>query len=117
MIYIDNPGIVQWNAIQGQTFYKAWTFLQSGAPVNLTGWTAKLGGKININQIALDIDVTTASGITLGGVAGTTVISVAPAVTRTWPVGRIVIQFEYIEGGIVQPYLVGSIVVAKEIPV
>jgi hypothetical protein len=118
MIYIDEPGQVRWKAVQGSTFYKAFTMTQNGAPVNLTGWTAKLGGKTNINQSALDIDLsTTGATITLGGVAGTILINPGPTVTRTWPVGNVQIQFEFIEGAAVVTYLVGIITVSKEIPV
>lgn len=118
MIYIDEPGIVKWKAIQGATFYKQYTLKQSGAPVNITGWTAKLGGKRNINQTALDIDLSTTGGtITIGGVTGVITITGAPATTRLWPIGDILIQFELIEGGAVVTYLVGIITVSKEIPI
>lgn len=118
MIYIDEPGIVKWKAIQGSTFYKQFTVTQSGAPVNITGWTAKLGGKRNINQSALDIDLSTTGGtITIGGITGVFTIVATPATTRTWPIGDVIIQFEFIEGAVVQTYLLGTITVSKEIPV
>ncbi len=120
MIYIDEPGIVKWKAVQGSTFYRAmllrWKATQ--LPVDLTGFSAKLGGKRNINQSALDIDLSTTGGtITLGGVAGTVVINAPLATVRTWPVGNISIQFEFSQGGATQTYFVGIITVAKEIPV
>lgn len=118
MIYIDEPGIVKWKAVQGSTFYKQFTLTQNGAPVNITGWAAKLGGKRNVNQASLDIDLSSAGGtITIGGITGVFTIVAVPATSRTWPVGDVPIQFEFIEGTVVQTYLVGTITVAKEIPV
>lgn len=120
MIYIDEPGITKWPAVQGSTFYRSFLvrWKDTQLPVNLTGWGAKLGGKRNINQSALDIDLSTTGGtITLGGATGIVTISAPVATTRTWPIGDVLMQFEFTEGAVTQTYLIGTIPVRKEIPV
>lgn len=118
MIYIDEPGITKWIAVQGSTFRKEYIVKQFGVPYNITGWTAKLGGKRNVNQSALDIDLSTTGGtITITGATGTVTITATPTITRAWPVGEVKFQLEFIEGAVVQTYLLGIINVVKEIPV
>ncbi len=118
MIYIDEPGITKWIAVQGSTFRKEYIVKQNGVPVNITGWTAKLGGKRNVNQAALDVDLSsTGNTIVIVGATGTVTITATPAITRTWPVGEVRFQLEFIEATVVQTYVVGIINVIKEIPV
>ena len=120
MIYIDEPGIVKWKAVQGSTFYKSFIlrWKDTHLPIDLTGLGAKLGGKRNINQSALDIDLsTTGTTITLGGATGQIIIIGPLATTRAWPPGDISIQFEFTEGTTAQTVLVGIVTVAREIPI
>lgn len=120
MIYVDQPEIVKWSAVQGSTFYRSFLvrWQDTQLPIDLTGWGAKLGGKRNPNQTALDIDLSTTGGtITLGGVTGIVTIIAPIATTRTWPIGDVSIQFEFTEGAVTQTYLIGTIPVRKEIPV
>lgn len=118
MIYIDRSETTNWEAVQGSTFHKEYVVKQFGVPVNITGWTAKLGGKRNVNQSALDIDLSTTGGtIVITGATGTVTITATPTLTRAWPVGEIRFQLEFIEGAVVQTYLRGIINVIKEIPV
>lgn len=119
MIYITQPGVKNYTVVQGQTFYDAFTFLDTlGSPANLTGWKARFTAREKGSTIgsSSSLALTEASGITLGGAAGTVVITATPTITRTMRAVAHEYQFEFEDAaGAIQTYLIGTITVSEEI--
>ena len=66
---------------QSETFQRNLTYKDSnGTAINLTGYTAKLQIRKDFDQDAV-VTLTEASGITLGGAAGTIAIEITAAAT------------------------------------
>lgn len=74
----DLPGQLNLSIYQGATFAVALTWTADGVPVNLTGYTASM--KIVDGQTTVTT-LTSGSGITLGGTAGTIAISIPASTT------------------------------------
>lgn len=52
-----------------------------GTLVDLTGWTARMGFRKDLDQAAPDLLLTETDGIALGGVAGTIIVTITGART------------------------------------
>lgn len=85
-------------------------------PINLTGYTARMDIKKDVNSSAI-ITLTTENGrITLGGAAGTIALTIVSADTDALPVGNYKYDMELVSGsGTVTRLLEGSVSVKENI--
>lgn len=86
------------------------------APINLTGFTARMDIKKDVNSAAI-LNLTNANGrITLGGAAGTITLSIPAANTDTLVAGSYKYDLEVVSGaGVVTRLLEGNITVTENI--
>jgi hypothetical protein len=70
---------------QGATFERLLTIEQAnGNPMNLTGYTARMQVRPEIESGDVLVELTTSNGgLVLGGAAGTIAMSLSPAITAT----------------------------------
>lgn len=101
---------------QGATYERTFTWNdEAGAPVNLTGYTARM--KIKTTKTGTEIDsFTNGAGLTLGGVAGTIVLAIPAADTAAYNFARAVYDMELVSGaGIVTRLLEGEVFLSLEV--
>lgn len=103
---------------QGATFELTITWNDSnGDPINLTGYTARMQVRETYSSSSTIISLTQASGITLGGAAGTIAILISATTTAalTAPFSG-VYDLELVSGaGVVTRVLQGAAVVTPEV--
>jgi len=72
---------------QGATFNLLLTWKINAVPVNLSGYTARLQARVDIEDTETILSLTTGAGITLGGSAGTISLDQSAAQTAVLPNG------------------------------
>lgn len=90
-------------ADQGATFTRTITYetgatFETTAPVDLTGWTARMQIRRTPSGPDLLLSLTQAAGLTLGGTAGTVAITITAAQTAALPTGEQVYALDLIDG-------------------
>lgn len=103
---------------QGATFQKrvVWTAGEPPAPVDLTGFTARMQIRAKTESATVLATLTTENGgITLGGTAGTVdlLISATETASYSWTSG--VYDLELVSGAVVKRFLRGVVIVSKEV--
>lgn len=87
-----------------------------GDPIDLTTYTARMQVRVSPADDDPLVSLTTGSGITLGGAAGTIDITVAATATDDWDEGRYRYDIEMVSaGGIVTRLLEGPFIVRPEV--
>ena len=110
------PAIYNFTLPQGSTWDDTWTLKVSGAAYNLTGCTARLQFRKAPTSAITALSITSASGITLGGVAGTVTFSVADTVTAAIEAGVYVYDLEVeTAGGVTSRWVQGKVNVSAEV--
>ncbi len=112
------PGQYNTTCSKGSTFVRVLTWRDSGGSlVNLTGYTARLTIRSGYHSTSTQLlDLTQASGLTLGGVAGTITWALTSTQTGTLPVGVVYYDLKLTSGaGDVTYLLYGSITVAERV--
>ena len=101
---------------QGETFSKQITWNdEAGSPINLTGYTARMFLKRAVTDTTSLFDLTTInSRITLGGVAGTILLSISATDTATLT-GEYVYDLELVDGSAIKRLLQGRIKIDDEV--
>jgi fibronectin type 3 domain-containing protein len=101
----------------GATYVDVVTFRDSaGALVNLTGYTAALKIRPTVESSTTTLSLTQASGLTLGGAAGTVTITLTAANTTTLASGNYVYDLKVTSAGGVATRLVeGDVIVSAEV--
>lgn len=85
-------------------------------PVNLTGFTARMQIRETIESTTTLVSLTEASGITLGGTAGTIGITIAATATALLDFDSAVYDLEVVSaGGIVTPVAYGNVYLNDEV--
>ena len=113
-----SASIYHLNIEQGATFTRTITWKDStGAPVNLTGYTARMQIRERVESSTALVSLTSSSGITLGGVAGTIVITITSTQTDSLPnMKKGVYDLELVSsGGVVTRLLQGEVVVSPQV--
>ena len=110
-----NPGFSDLDCPQGATFTKRFTLLLENVPVNLSGYSARLQVRESYDSLTPVVSLTSGSGITLGGTAGTIDVSVSATVTAGIPAAQYVYDLELQTGASVDRWLQGSWVVSPEV--
>ena len=101
---------------QGATFNLLMTWKIDNVPVNLTGYTARLQARIDVDETDTILSLTTGAGITLGGAAGTISLDQTATQTALLPKGEYVYDLELqSSGGIVTRLLQGELNISAEV--
>lgn len=101
---------------QGATFNLLMTWRIDNVPVNLTGYTARLQARIDVDETDTILSLTTGAGITLGGAAGTISLDQTATQTAVLPKGEYVYDLELqTSGGIVTRLLQGELNISAEV--
>lgn len=101
---------------QGATFNLLMTWRIDNVPVNLTGYTARLQARIDVDETDTILSLTTGAGITLGGAAGTITLDQSAAQTAVLPAGEYVYDLELqSSGGVVTRLLQGELNISAEV--
>ena len=107
-----NPGNYDLLCPQGVTFDKTFTWSNGGTAVNLTGYTAALQVRSAYDADTALISLTSGSGITLGGTAGTIAVVISAAVTGAVDAGSYAWDLELYSGSTTTRLLQGAFVVS-----
>lgn len=103
-------------AEQGSTFTFNFTVKTNGTAWNLTSYTARMQVRPTIESTSTLLSLTTGSGITLGGAAGTVSITATAAQMADIQAGRHVYDVELVSaGGVVTRIIEGKFVVKAEV--
>lgn len=101
---------------QGATFNLLMTWKIDNVPVNLTGYTARLQARIDVDETETILSLTTGAGITLGGAAGTITLDQTATQTALLPKGEYVYDLELqTSGGVVTRLLQGELNISAEV--
>ena len=101
---------------QGATFNLLMTWKIDNVAVNLTGYTARLQARIDVDETETILSLTTGAGITLGGAAGTISLDQTATQTALLPKGQYVYDLELqSSGGIVTRLLQGELNISAEV--
>jgi hypothetical protein len=110
------PGSLNITAQQGKTWRVELTVTDSdGGLVDLDGYSASWQARLNSNAEDTLFSVTSASGISLGGSAGTITALLSDELTATFPTRTYVHEFELEQpNGEKSPFLAGTLTVTAE---
>jgi len=109
-------GALDFTIEQGATFNLLMTWKIDGTNVNLTGYSARLQARVDVEDTETVLSLTTGSGITLGGALGTISLDRTAAQTAVLPTGEFVYDLELQSGGGVVTRLVqGQLTISAEV--
>lgn len=102
---------------QGATFTLSLTWKDStGAPVNITGYTARMQVRENYESESTLVSLTSSGGdIVLGGALGTIAITIAASVTQLLQLDEAVYDLELVNGATVTRLIQGKATVSREV--
>ena len=109
-------GSLDFTIEQGATFNLLLTWKIDTVPVNLTGYTARLQARIDVDEVDTILSLTTGFGITLGGAAGTISLDQTGTQTAVLPAGTYVYDLELQSaGGVVTRLVQGELLISAEV--
>lgn len=110
-------GIYDITIEQGATFTLSATWKDStGAPVNLTGYSARMQVRPDYESEEVLVSITSTSGIVLGGALGTIVATVSATDTQKLNIQKGVYDLELQStGGVVTRLLQGFATISREV--
>lgn len=101
---------------QGSTWNLRLTYKDSNdAAINLTGYTARMQIRPRLESSTVTASLTSGSGITLGGAAGTVDLTLTAVQTAVITAGSYVYDVELVNGGTVDRIIEGAFVVRREV--
>lgn len=101
---------------QGATFALTLTYTDANnAAINLTGYSARMQLRKNINDDTAIVSLTDGAGITLGGATGTIEISIDANATAGLTATEGVYDLELVSAGVVTRLLNGTYTVSREV--
>lgn len=110
------PGVYNMTCYQGSTFDKTFTLATDGTAINLTGYSAAMQVRQTIDAASPLVSLTSSSGITLGGTAGTVRVVIASTATAAFSAGQYVYDLEITSGGgVTDRILEGTFIVDGEV--
>jgi hypothetical protein len=113
------PGVLDLKMWQGATwnYELIWEDGNPSAPVDLTGYTAKMQVRATKadTKVILELTSLLGGGITLGGALGTIDLDLNAGYTRWVPAGRFVYDLEMTNGATVTRLIEGAFVVSGEV--
>jgi hypothetical protein len=110
-------GTLDFTIEQGATFNLLLTWKINNVAVNLTGYTARLAARVDVEDTEVILSLTTANGgITLGGALGTISLDQTAVQTTLLPAGQFVYDLELISAiGVVTRLLQGELSISPEV--
>lgn len=110
------PGRLDLELWQGATWSYVLTWEIDGVAVNLGGYTARLQARETVSDSSTALSISTSSGITLGGSAGTITLSRSATQTAALTPGRYYYDLELESaGGVVTRLLEGTLTIYAEV--
>lgn len=111
------PGRFNFRVYQGDTFNTAPAWKINNTYVNVTGYTAKMQVRQDVNSTSVIVELSTANGrIVTGGADGKFTMTLTAAQTTALPPGNYVYDFEVTSpGGVVTKILAGGFSVIAEV--
>lgn len=110
------PGRVNFLCPQGSTFSRRLTYKIDDIPVNLNGYSSRLQVRETHYDADTIVSLTSGSGITLGGSAGTIDILIAASATALFDAGTWVYDLEIQStNGTIDRLVEGSFIVTPEV--
>ena len=111
-----NPGDYNIKCPQGATFDKTFTITVNGSAMNLTGYTAAMQVRETYDSSSTVLSLTSGTGITLGGTAGTIAVLVSSTATTALADGFYSYDLEITSGGgVTDRLLQGKFVVTPQV--
>lgn len=111
-----NPGDYNITCPQGATFDRTFTLTVDGTPQNLTGYTAAMQVRESVSGSTALINLTTENGgITLGGSAGTILVTISASTTAAVTAGSYSYDLELYSGSTVTRLLQGAFNLTGEV--
>ena len=104
-----NPGTYNLTVYQGANFDRTFTVTQGGSALNLTGYTSAMQVREAADSTAYLLSLTSGSGITLGGTAGTIAVAITSAQSSALSAGSYAYDLELIAGSQITRLLQGSV--------
>lgn len=110
-------GTLNFTIEQGATFNLLLTWKIDTVPVNLTGYTARLAARVDVEDTEVILSLTTSNGgITLGGSAGTISLDQTATQTALLPAGTYVYDLELVSTNSTVTRLVqGELLISPEV--
>jgi len=116
---MQEPGYLDLNCYQGATFDYTLTWQTGGTPVNLTSYTARMQVRESYDAGTAILSLTSGTGITLGGTAGTIALNAAATATAALdgtPNKQYIYDLELVNGsGVVTRLVEGNFTVYPEV--
>lgn len=110
------PGTLNLTCYQGASFDYTLTWNVGGSAVDLTNYTARMQVRASYDSHTAVLSLTSGSGITLGGTAGSIFIEAAPITTAAIASGQYVYDLELVtQGGAVTRLVEGTFTVDPEV--
>ncbi len=110
------PATLNLVCYQGASFDYALTWRTNGTAVNLTGYSARMQVRESYDAGTAVVSITSGTGITLGGTAGSIILELTPTTTAGVPSGQYVYDLELqTSGGYVTRLLEGNFTVDPEV--
>lgn len=112
-----SPGLLNLTLSQGATWKLNLVYNNgSGNPIDLTGYTARMQARTSYDSSSTALSLTTGTGITLGGTAGTIDILVGATTTASIGAAQYVYDMELVSNsGEVTRLIEGTLVVTPEV--
>jgi hypothetical protein len=110
-----NPATYNITAYQGATYNLNLTWAIGGTAVNLTNYTAAMQVRESIRSSSTILNLTSGSGITLGGTAGTIVVNVSADTMGSATAGNYVYDLELDSGSEVTRLIQGTFAIQAEV--
>jgi hypothetical protein len=110
------PATLNLNCWQGANFDYSLTWRTNGTAVNLTGYSARMQVRETYDSSLPVLSLTSGTGITLGGTAGSIILEATATTTAGVPSGQYVYDLELVtSGGYVTRLLEGNFTVDPEV--
>lgn len=116
---MQSPGRLNLNCYQGATFDYTLTWQSGGSAVNLTGYSGRMQVRETYDSSSTIVSLTSGTGITLGGTAGTILLALSATQTAALdatPSGQYVYDLELVSGsGYVTRLVEGNFTIYPEV--
>lgn len=111
-----SPGTYEITCWQGATYDKTFTITEAGVALNLTGFSSAMQVRSAADSTSTLLSLTSGSGITLGGTAGTVLVTISAAQSSAIPAGSYAYDLELTSGaGVVTRLLQGGFTVVGNV--
>ena len=115
---MQSPGRLDMSCYQGASFDYTLTWKTNGTAVNLTGYTGRMQVRDGFDAGSAIVSLTSGTGITLGGTAGTILVELTATQTAAidaTPSGQYVYDLELVSGSTVTRLVEGNFFVDPEV--